>query len=195
MVHGMSILLECLAVVVPRRVLDVSYPGGADALIERAWSAEHPARSALYDESLVVLSFWNPEDARAELDHLMSHDMVYVDNDECVEICVCDQELGPVMPCSWLAWERSDVGYTHVWLADMDEGPDLIVWDGWDPSDSRDLTRTDLREDPARMMRLSRDANGVETWLDLETGQLSGGLSSEEESAAIDLLRSLRATQ
>lgn len=190
----MSVLLECLCVVIPRIVLDVSYPGGADAYLEEARQPNHPSRYALADDDLTVVSFYEPQDVREHMKPLLDLGIVYVDENACREICVIDQRSGPVMPCNWLSWRRHPDGFSFTWMGNGDPDDAMVAWDSWTPEASRALERSDIRSDPDHAMRLSRDAAGVETWLDLQTGDISSGMVSEEQSRGFDALRDLLAT-
>ena len=177
----MSILVECITLVAPRAVVDERYPGGADALIVRCYAADHPARYAIADEEFVAISFYAPEHARAEVEHLEAHGLVYVNEEECQDICIIDQEDGCLVPCFWLDWDVDEhQGFTHAWRMDSHPGGEITVWAGWTPEQSQSLGKMELRADPSRMVRLSRDPGGLESWLDLATGHVVEMRCTEE---------------
>jgi len=187
----MSILVEGITVIVPRSVLDISWPGGTDAYLEAARQPDHPCRYAIADDVLTAVSFYEATHVYAHLEILQRLGVLVDDDEESGEACVVDQEHGPFSTCEWLEWELHDAGFTHAWKAGSGAGDMVMVWDGWTPETSRELTRVDIREEPGAAIRLAREADGTETWLNLLSGEVWSCVVSEEESAVYDLLREL----
>lgn len=172
----MSVLVEALSLVVPCLTLDMRWPGGTDAFLRSLCRDDSPARRLCTDGTLASVSFFTPEQAEVVAAQLRACGLVEVDDDAYVDFAFIDQHHGPTMPCAWLAWRRHRNGFTYAWPADREPG-DMAVPADWEPEQSRRLTRTDRRDDSARMFHLATDdATGVETWLDTATGQLSCGL-------------------
>jgi hypothetical protein len=175
----MAVLVEALSLIVPRHVLDVSWPGGTDAYLAELGSLPTPPRFACADDRLTSVSFWSPEEAELLMQRLIGHGVIDVDDDRAAEMVVVDQRHGPVMPCDWLAWERHAEGYTSCWLADTEPGT-LVAPDDWTPERSRRLVRQDIRDEPDRFMKLG-ERNGLEIWLDTETGRESAAVPRPAE--------------
>ena len=174
----MSVLVDALTLVVPRRVLDASYPGGAGAFLSTMRARGSRARLAVADAFLVAVSFHMADDATKAAATLLELGLVGVDDDlfgdpAFHDFAFVDQHDGPTAPCPWLEWRRHEEGYSLAWLEGEEPGV-LAVPAWWTPGRSRALTRTDVRGEPGRMMRLAAEGD-VETWLDFRTGQLITG--------------------
>ena len=165
----MSVVMEAVSVVIPRAVLDQKYPGGTNGYLVAAGAPDSTARHACADDHLTSVSFLNPDLAEAWGQTLAAHGIVDVGDGGTHEIVYVDQQSGPTTPCSWLAWCQSKEGYTFGWSAGTAPGK-LVTPAHWAPEESRRLRRTDAPGDLGRLLRLSEE-NGLETWLDFETGQ------------------------
>src|SRR5690348_8398188 len=93
-VAGMSILVECITVIIPQIVLDISWPGGSSAYLEAARQPDHPCRYALADEGLTAVSFYDPTHVDKHIGALEALGVVLSEDGDS-EICIIDQELGP----------------------------------------------------------------------------------------------------
>lgn len=176
----MSVLVEALTLVVPKRVLDMSYPGGTDAYLEALLHSERPPRFICNgDVHLVNASFYDPEHILRATELLTAHGIVSVDDGKFVEMACVDQAFGPTMPCEWLEWRRHRDGFTWAWYAGTEPG-DMAAPDGWSAEQSRELVREDMRDEPGRCLRLSAEGD-VETWLDFATGHVLAGLPQRAE--------------
>lgn len=175
-----SILIEALTVVVKRTSLDVAWPGGTEAFIEHLAASDVQFRYAIRTDSLLAVSAFDPDEIVKVEGMLQERGLVGVDAKAWQEYAVLDQRFGPTMPCDWLEWRRTKQGFTHAWLVG-EEHEYMLSPDGWDAEVSRRLTRSDVRDEPDRMIRLA-DESGLETWLDTMTGQLSQGLPQREEA-------------
>jgi hypothetical protein len=175
-----SVLVEALSLVVPQKVLDVSYPGGAQAFLQRMLEPDIPMRRGVSDDHLVSVAFYNPEDARKATDILEEIGLVAVDDDAFYEFAFVDQEHGPTMPCPWLEFRRHPEGFSYCFAPGTDP-TELHVPAGWEPEQSRALEREDIRDIPGRAVKLGEE-NGLETWLDMDTGRIIRGLPQRAPS-------------
>lgn len=129
----MSVLIEALTLVVPKRVLDVSYPGGTDAYLRELLHLERPPRFVCNgDPALVNISFYDPPHVAPAQEMLRRYGIVEVDDRRFVEMAIVDQRFGPTMPCHWLEWRRHAEGFTYAWLAGTDPG-DMAAPRDWAP--------------------------------------------------------------
>lgn len=184
----MSVLVEALTLIVPKKVLDVSYPGGHEAFMEAMLELERPPRFVCgLDPHLVNVSFYDPDHLTPAADMLVRHGVVPVDDDRFYELAYVDQKFGPTMPCAWLEWRQHRDGFTYAWLAGTEPG-DMATPVGWTPEQSRQLVRHDVRDEPGRCMRIAEE-EGLETWLDFETGRIDRGLPHRDEAAMADTPR------
>jgi hypothetical protein len=82
------------------------------------------------------------------------------------------------MPCSWLEWKKHEDGFTTAWIAGEEPG-DVATPENWTPEQSRQLSRTDIRDEPGWGIKIAEE-NGIETWLDYTTGRLKSSLAHRE---------------
>ena len=171
----MSVLVEALSVVIRRVTLDAYYPGGTDSYLQLANSEASSARLACADEELTSVSFLRDADAKQWINDLGQHNIIHLSGDESWEIVCVDQRLGPTEPCDWVEWLIHPDGYSHCWLAGTKPGR-LITPEDWAPSQSRCLMRRGAGDESHRMVPLAVE-DGVEYWLDLNTGRQVTGLA------------------
>ena len=169
----MSVLIEALSLVIQRITLDLSWPGGADAFLEAMCAPECPARRLCSDDKLVSVSFFSPDDALSVVARLRENGLVELDAQRFHDLALVDQREGPTMPCAWLEWRQHRDGFTYAWLANTEPG-DMAVPADWTAEQSARLTRSDLRDEPGRMLKLAEEGD-LETWLDFETGAVTTG--------------------
>ena len=165
----MSVLIEALCLVVPNRVLDVSYPGGATAFIDEL-SMREDIRYVVTDGTLTTASMFDPGVGGALADQLADLGIVGGDDRQAIEFVFADMELGTTIPCDWLETARHPHGFMIAWAVPGERGNTAVPGD-WDPSCSWGLERQDLRDMPERSMVLATD-NGYVTLLDLATGRV-----------------------
>ncbi len=166
----MSILVEALTLVVPRHILDVSYPGGAEGWIEWLNSGESDPRWIIADDGLVGASFLT-DDLPPAMEKLSGEGILILDTEAgaFVEAAVVDQERGPEWDCSWLVWERTaHEFYSHCWLLGRNPG-ELAIPQGWTPGQDELRRAPGLR--PEDGIHLATE-HGKEHWLDLQSGKL-----------------------
>jgi hypothetical protein len=168
----MSVLVEALSLIVPRKVLDVSYPGGTEAFLNKMNIPPLLCRHACSDDALVSVSFHGTEDATVVGNELLDLGIVAVDDDHFYELAFVDQAKGPTMPCDWIEWQKHEEGYTSCWLAGTDPEP-LHTPEGWTPQQSQNLTLHDIRGEPGRCMKLADEPDGHEIWIDFQTGAIA----------------------
>lgn len=178
----MSVLVEALSLVVPRINLDISYPGGVDAFLEAMCLPECPSRHVCADDKVVSVSFLSPDAAETVVSPLLDLGFIGLDEQRFRDFAFVDQHLGPTMPCDWIEWKRHRDGFTYAWLAGTEPG-DMAAPSGWTPGHSRAMTRTDLRDEPGRMLKLAEEGE-IETWLDFRTGEITVGLKRLAECAS-----------
>ncbi len=164
----MSVPIEALTLVMRRTALDVSYPGGADAMAD--WLAEEAlnARWVVGDEHLIAASFMTA-DIHPVLDVLLDRGFMLEDAEGDHEAVVVDAMLGVAYPCAWLEWAPPEgERFSICWLAGTSPG-DLAVPDGHTLGEDAPL-RAQTRWDPD-MVRLGMDGT-AEVWLNTRTGQV-----------------------
>ena len=172
----MSVLVEALSLVIPRTVLDASYPGGTETFMLDMCEPDVPARLICADDQLVSVSFPGADAALGVGAHLLELGITAVDEDCFLELAFVDQTAGPTMPCDWIEWQTDAAGVTSCWLAGTEPEP-LHTSATWTAEHSRRLAFQGHRDEPGRGVKLA-DEDGVETWLDFQTGHVVSGLPS-----------------
>lgn len=129
----MSVLVECLNVVVRRRAIEDRYPGGF-----AGYAADCPDETLCADAHLVRVGFMNKADvgefclrvlSRAGLASSPSgrpEDAEIPDE----SVAIVEQDHGPWHPQPWLSYARRDDGVCVCWLATAPQG-DPAVPAGW----------------------------------------------------------------
>jgi hypothetical protein len=174
----LSVLIECLTLVVQTKELDIRYPGGSDAFLHAALAMENPPRFICSaDPYLVNLSFYNGEHVQPCVELLEENGFTEVEDGRFADYAYVDQHHGPTMPCDWLEWKQHPHGFTYAWLAGTEPG-DMAADEEWTPERSRAQERGDIRDDPGRAIRLAREGD-VEVWLDMQTGRQIAGLARD----------------
>lgn len=169
----MSVLVEALTLLVPRHVLDAKFPGGTGAYLTAMRAPDCPARMVCADAHLTSVSFHSPADARRTTEPLLELGLRGVEDGRFHDLAIVDQWDGPTVECPWVEWRRHPDGYSFAWLSGRQPGA-LVAPASWTPEQSRALSRTDIREEPGRMMRLAADGE-LETWLDFRSGAVITG--------------------
>lgn len=170
----MSVLIEAICLVVPRQVLDVSFPGGTDAFLEEC-AANESVRYAIADAHLVAVSTFDPQSLDGLVERMADLGMVGGDRDDnASEFVFVDMQTGPAIPCEWLSLTHHRHGFTFAEMANRPTS-EFVTPEGWLLEQSWRLTRTDIRDDgPDAVLPLGID-DGIETVLDLRSGQLVSG--------------------
>lgn len=181
----MSVLIEALTLVVPRQVLDVSFPGATDGFLDEYRSGPG-FRYVIADARLVAVSVLDPGVLTPMIDRFFDLGIVESDrHHEAQEYVIVDMATGPVIPCAWLDFERHRHGFTHAWMSRF--GPEqMAAPDEWTPESSWSLQRTDLRDvGPDRVLPLALEG-GLETVLDFQSGEV---LVGSAERAPMDFVQ------
>ncbi len=168
----MSVLIEAICLVVPRQVLDVSFPGGTDAFISEC-AAHESVRYAIADSHVTAVSTFDPQ-ALDSLVERMADLGIVGGHDSAFEFVFVDMQTGPAVPCEWLSITHHRHGFT---IAEMTSRPicAFTTPDGWLLEQSWRLIRADIRDDgPGAVLPLGID-DGIETVLDLRSGRLLSG--------------------
>ena len=151
----MSVLIEALCLVVPNRVLDLSYPGGVSAFIDEL-SMRDDIRYVVTDVALTAASVFDPAVGGALTDRLADHGIVGAEERQAIEFVVADMEVGTTIPCDWIETARHPHGFMIAWAVPGERGDTGVPGD-WDPSCSWGLQREHFRDMPERVMVLAKE--------------------------------------
>lgn len=181
----MSVLVEALSLVIPRRVLDARWPGGTEVFLAAVRREEVPGYRACADDRLASVMFLAAREAEGVARMLRAYGAVQED-DGCrfVDFALVDQRGGPVLPCPWLAWRRDPEGFTVAWLAGTAPGTMAAPGD-WAAEQSRGMDRTGACYEPGRLLRMSSE-EGLETWLDLATGRIDSAVAEPDPTRGVN---------
>ncbi|MDQ8172911.1 MAG: hypothetical protein P3B76_09530 [Gemmatimonadota bacterium] len=171
----MSVLIEAMTLVVARHALDRARPGGTAAFLQSA-AARPDVRYAIADAHFVAVSTLAPAALDALGNQLAPYGIHRRDGGKAVLV---DMEMGPLGLCEWLTVRRHPHGLTiaaHRRIAA--QAPRLVTPPAWRPTQSWQLARTDLRDDPAAQLLHLGDAHGRAQHLDFRTGAVLTGFAA-----------------
>ena len=146
----MAVVIEAICLVVPRHVLDVSFPGGTDAFLEEA-AANESVRYAIADAHLTAVSTFDPEVLDPLIERMADFGILGLDipgdcGDNAFEFVFVDMQTGPVIPCMWLSVTHHRHGFTFVEMRNRPTST-FIAPHGWLLEQSWRLTRSDIRDE------------------------------------------------
>ena len=173
-VPPMSVLIEGLTLVIPRKVLDARYPGGHEAYLVEVASRDPGIRYAVADAELVAIGLADTSYAPLITKAFARAGYTPADGKNAVEMVLVDQQRGPLLPCPWLEWKAGTNGVTHAWTVGRAAG-ELAAPTGWAGPTTPAGNGDDERDEPGRTMPLGSE-NGLESWVDFNTGEVMFGL-------------------
>lgn len=160
----MSVLADALSVVIQCSVLEAKYPGG-----ERAYRQSFPSEFYCSDGRLARVKFYCVEEMFPFVERLTLWGLSLEADWAPADIALLDGEGGIRNSCDWLEFGMHDGGYPMAWMRGEARGP-LAVPEGWEPSDSLELTRIAEEECDERLMLIAAEG-GMRVYLDLATGR------------------------
>ena len=94
----MSVILECISVIVKNSKIISDFPGGMSGFLE-----SYPGGHNCTDGEITRVGFMHESDVVKYVQFLESLGLVFVDDDDkAVDICVIDFYYGPWSDCDWL---------------------------------------------------------------------------------------------
>ena len=157
----MSILVEAITVVFMNATADRHIQGGADAVKTIA-----PNSTFRTDGLISAISFMDPESTGNFVDTLLNVGMEFVEDGVAQDIVVLDQHRGPTAQCDWIGFNQNADGNSIAWLVGHPQG-DMAVYDNWLPNNELMFHDGEVGE----TMKFLREEDGLDVYLDLETGQ------------------------
>ena len=157
----MSILVEAITVVFMNATADRHIQGGVNAVQTIA-----PNSTFRTDGLISAISFMEPESTGNFVDTLLNVGMEFVEDGVAQDIVVLDQHRGPTAQCDWIGFNQNADGNSIAWLVGHPQG-DMAVYDNWTPNN--DLMFRDGQV--GETMKFLREEDGLDIYLDLETGQ------------------------
>ena len=157
----MSILVEAITVVFMNATADRHIQGGVDAV-----KTITPNSTFRTDGLISAISFMEPESTGHFVDTLLNVGMEFVEDGIAKDIVVLDQYRGPTAQCDWIGFSQNAEGNSIAWLVGHPQG-DMAVYDNWLPNNELMFRDGEVGE----TMKFIREEDGLDVYLDLETGQ------------------------
>lgn len=160
----MSVLIECISVVVRRETLERLYPGGTAAYERYAPNATFCA-----DAELTRVGFMTPDDVRAFVGRLERLGFVVLGPTGFVDLAIVDQHRGTTAPCDWLQFGKHVAGYAMAWTPGTAPSP-MNAPAGWHAGRTDQIHFTPEAEKGDRLIPLGRRGK-LDVFLDTRTGK------------------------
>jgi hypothetical protein len=165
----MAVLVEGISVVVLRDAIDRSHPGGWSAFVTSV-----PNSTLCADDRLARVGFMASSDAERYVETLREAGLVFLAEGKAADIVVIDQQRGPTVLCDWIEFGHVAVSGQSVAACRCvgSEVNTLATPPGWAFEGSLSQRFHFVAADELeRKMRFLRRENGLEVWLNLETGK------------------------
>ena len=160
----MSVLVECISVIVRCDTLERLYPGGVVAY-ERLC----PNATFCSDDRLTRVGFMTPDDVRAWCGHLERLGLVVLGEAGFEDVAIVDQLRGPTAPCEWLSFGRHVAGYTMAWTPGESPSP-MAAPAGWHAGRTDQIQFSPDGAAGERLVPLGRQGK-LDVYLDTRTGK------------------------
>jgi hypothetical protein len=165
----MAVLIEAISVVISRAAVDARYAGGPDAFLKAI-----PNRTFCNDEHLMRVGFMDSGDANAYVAALQAAGLVYLRGEVTADFCVVVQAKGPTVTSPWIEFKYVDgekQKMSFCWAAGT-APKNISIPVGWKYEGSLSATGGGFMPLSAigDRMKFLRREDGVEVYLDLQTG-------------------------
>lgn len=168
----MAVLIEGISVVVRVDRITNNFRGGIEA-----FKTVIPNQNFCADEELVRIGFMAPDDARGFVSKLEDMGLHFLNERKAIDIVVVDQLCGPTTDCDWAEFghiARNSQPSQKIAVIRMAGSniKQVAIPSWWEfegsLSQSHGFVQT---ENLSKKYRFLRKEQGVEVYLDLETGQ------------------------
>ncbi len=157
----MSVLVEAITVVFRNSSIERNVQGGIETV------QKNPPNSTYRTDGLLsAVSFMDPEATEQFVKSLSDVRLVFMENGTAKDIAVLDQHRGITSPCDWIEFYKNDDGVSGCYLIGHPVG-DFAVYDNWNSENN--LIFND--DDAADTLRFIREENGLDVYLNIETGK------------------------
>jgi len=116
----MAVLVEGISVVIRRDAILSKMAGG-----EERFRLLIPNSTYCDDGELARVGFLAPADVQAFVEELVDAGLEFMEDGQCIDIAVCDQQRGPTAECSWLEFAHLSMEGGKVGVAWIFEGERL----------------------------------------------------------------------
>jgi hypothetical protein len=178
----MAVLVEAISVIVKVSSLEEHYPGGWAGFRDAS-----PNQTLCCDNEIARVGFMVPDDVRSFVDGLERCGLTYVDNDQAVDICVVDQQRGPMKRSEWLEFGKIELkgGLISACKLAGSGSNQVFTPDGWtfEGSLSQSFGFSPTESNNAGM-RFLRHENGLDVYFNELSGkEVYVGRASDKPSA------------
>lgn len=113
----MAVLVEGISVIIRKDAIHSKMAGG-----EKRFRLLIPNSTYCDDGELVRVGFLAPAEIQAFVDELVDAGLIFMENGQCVDIAVCDQQRGPTVACPWLEFAHVSIEGGKIGAAWIFEG-------------------------------------------------------------------------
>lgn len=165
----MAVLIEAISVVFRKENIDEKFPGGWKRFVD-----DVPNRTLFSDGNIGCVGFMHPDDVGQYVLYLESLGLDFKIGDKTKDIAVVDQIRGFTVPTDWLKFGEVEKDGNRVkacWLVTEEPGH-IFARRGWAFEGSLSARSGFVESDDLEeRVRFLRQENGLEVFLDLETGK------------------------
>lgn len=165
----MALLIEAISVVVRIASIQARYPGGWESFKE-----EVPNQTLCADANLVRVGFMNPADVKSFISDLEKNNLVFLKNNEAIDIAVADQLNGFTVACNWAECGTVELDDQSIKAcrAVGDESGTLVSPADWKYEGSLSQTYSFApTEYVDRSLKFIRHEDGLDVYLNTLTGE------------------------
>lgn len=164
----MAVLIEAISVVFRKEKIDEQFAGGWTAFL-----GEAPNRTLFSDGDIGCIGFMHPDDVEKYVSYLESFGLDFDIGGQTKDIAVVDQIRGFTISSPWLGFGELDKDGNAVracWLSSAEPGF-VFTRRGWRFEGSLSQKPGFVpSEDVDKRVRFLRNENGLDVYLDLQTG-------------------------
>ena len=167
----MAVLIEALSVVIRANSLLKAFDNDWEAFV-----AIVPNQTLCADTEIVRVGFMTPDDVESFIKKLEKNGLVFLTDDQSVDIAVVDQLRGVTNDCNWLEFSHVNLSEQKHRVAACrvvnSEVQEIITPDGWDYNNSLSSSYGSVpTEHAGKGLKYLRHENGLDVYLNPITGE------------------------
>ena len=168
----MAVLAEAISVIIKMQSIIHKFPGGWEE-----FTSYVPNKTLCADGEIIRVGFMDSSDAEDYIKFLETNGLIYIDNNQALDIVVVDQIKGPLLDCHWIEFGTIETG------GDPDQKisacritgskvKDIVLPENWQyhKSLSKEYLITETDNIDRRMVLFERK-EGLEKYFDLKSGK------------------------
>lgn len=163
----MSVLIECINVIVRNETIEAKFKGGLEQYI-----LDCPNQTFCTDGYISRIGFMAPPDVRQFIEGLERHGFVFLEDGKAMEITVVDYHYGFMQECDWLYLLKNNKGIATCTLIGQDANKFAApAW--WSPEEPAQSSMTFIpNEEENERIQILDSSDGVQTLFDRKTGEV-----------------------